>query len=347
MKNTVNRLYRLRSRPRGPVRDRDLEWLEEPVGELTEGQALIRTLYLSVDPTSRVWMSSTRGYMPPVELNAVMRGVGVGQVVQSRRDDLPTGSFVQGFTGWQDYCLADDSRPEASFTVLPDPLPAPLHTFLGVLGHTGITAYIGVEIGDPKPGETFIVSAAAGAVGSIAGQLAKQRGARVVGIAGGAEKCRYVVEELGFDACVDRHADDWRAQLDEATPLGIDVDFENAGGKIMDHVLGRLNVGARIPLCGMVADYNGYGAKGYQETLLNLNQLLMQRVKLTGFIVSDHVDRFSEVIGRIAVALEEGKLRYEETVVAGLENARETLNAIFSGESRGKLVIKVADPEEL
>lgn len=283
--------------------------------------------------------------MPPVELNAVMRGVGVGQVVESRRDDLPAGSFVQGFTGWQEYCLVDASDPEASFTVLPDPLPAPLHTFLGVLGHTGITAYLGVEIGDPKPGETFVVSAAAGAVGSIAGQLAKQRGAQVVGIAGGAEKCRYVVDELGFDACVDRHADDWRDQLDKATPLGIDVDFENAGGKIMDHILGRLNVGARIPLCGMVADYNNDDEEAGHAGLPNLNQLLMQRVQLTGFIVSDHVDRFGEIIGKIAVALEEGTLRYEETVVEGLENARDTLNTIFSGGSRGKLVIKVGESQ--
>jgi NADPH-dependent curcumin reductase CurA len=346
VKSTVNRLYRLRRRPVGQVCDRDLEWLEEPVADLAEGQALIRTHYLSLDPTSRVWMSSTRGYMPPVELNAVMRGVGVGQVVESRRDDLPAGSFVQGFTGWQDYCVVDNSRPETSFTVLPDPLPAPLHTFLGVLGHTGITAYLGVEIGDPKPGETFIVSAAAGAVGSIAGQLAKQRGARVVGIAGGPEKCRYVVEELGFDVCVDRHAEDWRVRLDKATPLGIDVDFENAGGKIMDHILGRLNVGARIPLCGMVAEYNSYGEKGDRAILLNLDQLLMQRVKLTGFIVADYVDRFSEIIGRIAASLEARTLRYEETVVAGLENAREALNTVFSGETRGKLVIKVADPAE-
>jgi NADPH-dependent curcumin reductase CurA len=345
VKNPTNRLYRLRNRPRGQVRERDLEWREEPVGDLAEGQALIRTLYLSLDPTSRVWMSSTRGYMPPVELNAVMRGVGVGQVVESRRDDLPTGAFVQGFTGWQEYCLADASGPEGPFTVLPDPLPAPLHTFLGVLGHTGITAYLGVEIGDLEPGETFIVSAAAGAVGSIAGQLAKQRGARVVGIAGGVDKCRHVVEGLGFDACVDRHADDWREQLDNATPLGIDVDFENAGGKIMDHILGRLNMGARIPLCGMVADYNNDDEEGGHGRLRNLNQLLMQRVKLTGFIVSDHVDRFGEIIGKIAVALEEGSLRYEETVVEGLENARETLNTVFSGEARGKLLIKVGDPE--
>ena len=187
MSTLTNRLYRLRSRPEGEVTADNLEWLEEPVAEIRDGQALIRTHYLSVDPTNRVWMSAMRSYIPPVELNAVMRGAGVGRVVASRRDDLPVGSFVVGLTGWQDYCVADAASEDMSFTVLPDPLPAPLPAFVGVLGHTGISAYLGVEFGDPRPGETFFVSAAAGAVGSIAGQLAKRRGARVVGIAGGRE----------------------------------------------------------------------------------------------------------------------------------------------------------------
>ncbi|WP_242604530.1 MDR family NADP-dependent oxidoreductase [Mycobacteroides abscessus] len=188
MTTPTNRLFRLHARPQGQVTEKDLELVEESITEINEGQALVRTLYLSLDPTNRVWMSELRSYIPPVELGAVMRGLGVGQVVESRRDDLPVGAFVLGFTGWQDYCVADDSILEFPFTVLPDPLPAPLPAFLGVLGHTGISAFIGVEMGDPQPGETVVVSAAAGAVGSIAGQLAKQRGARVVGIAGGAEK---------------------------------------------------------------------------------------------------------------------------------------------------------------
>lgn len=346
MSNPVNRAYRLRKRPNGPVNEQNLEWVEEPTEDLSEGQALVRTLYLSLDPTNRIWMSAIKGYMPPVGLNSVMRGIGVGQVVASRRDDLPVGAFVQGFTGWQEYCLADDSLLEAPLTVLPDPLPAPLPAFLGVLGHTGITAYAGVELGDPKAGETFVVSAAAGAVGSIAGQLAKQRGARVVGIAGGPEKCKYLVEELGFDACVDRHADDWREQLDRATPDGIDVDFENVGGPIMDHILSRLNIGARLPLCGMVADYNDYNEEADQRGLLNISQLLMQRATLKGFLVLDYVDRFGEIIEKIAAALGDGTLHYEETIVDGLENAREALNQLFSGQNRGKLVIKVADPEK-
>ncbi|WP_037203475.1 NADP-dependent oxidoreductase [Rhodococcus opacus] len=341
MSTLTNRLYRLRSRPEGEVTADNLEWLEEPVAEILDGQALIRTHYLSVDPTNRVWMSAMRSYIPPVELNAVMRGAGVGRVVASRRDDLPVGSFVVGLTGWQDYCVADAASEDMSFTVLPDPLPAPLPAFVGVLGHTGISAYLGVEFGDPGPGETFFVSAAAGAVGSIAGQLAKRRGARVVGIAGGAEKCRYLVEELGFDACIDRHAGDWQKQLDDATPEGIDVDFENVGGEIMDHVFGRLNIGARITLCGLVSEYNDYNGDNAQRGLRNVSQLLMQRATLRGFIVFDHVDQYAEIIGQLSLALSAGTLRSAETVIDGLEHARHTLNRSLAGENKGKVVVKV------
>jgi len=343
MTTPTNRLFRLRSRPHGQVTERDLEWVEESMAEIGEGQALVRTLYLSLDPTNRVWMSQLRSYIAPVELGAVMRGLGVGQVIASRRDDLPVGAFVLGFTGWQEYCVADDSVLEFPFTVLPDPLPAPLTAFLGVLGHTGISAFIGVELGDPQPGETLVISAAGGAVGSIAGQLAKQRGARVVGIAGGVEKCRHLVEDLGFDACIDRHSNDWRELLDDATPDGIDIDFENVGGPIMDHVLSRLNVGARVSLCGLISEYGNYNEHSDQLGLRNVNQLLMQRVTLRGFIVTDHIDRYAEIIGKLAAALGEGSLRYDETIVEGLENARETLNQALAGGTRGKAVIKVAD----
>ncbi|CAN7173804.1 NADP-dependent oxidoreductase [Mycolicibacterium frederiksbergense] len=342
MKAPINRLFRLQRRPQGQVTEQDLVWVEESVPDIAEGQALVQTLYLSLDPTNRVWMSQLRSYIPPVELGAVMRGLGVGRVIESRRGDLPVGAFVLGFTGWQDYCVADDSVLEFPFTVLPDPLPAPLSAFLGALGHTGISAFIGIELGDPQPGETVVVSAAGGAVGSIAGQLAKQRGARVVGIAGGAEKCRHLLEELGFDACVDRHSEDWRKQLDEATPDGVDVDFENVGGPIMDHVLGRLNIGARVALCGLISEYDTYNDKGDQPGLRNANQLLMQRATLRGFIVTDHIDRYAEIIGKLAAALGEGSVTYDETVVEGLESAREALNQALSGGTRGKTVVQVA-----
>ena len=337
----VNRAWRLRHRPQGELADGDLELVEEPVAELAEDQALVRTKLLSLDPTNRVWMSDTRGYLPPVEIGAVMRGIGLGEVVESRREDLPVGAIVSGYTGWQELLLADASRPEGRLTVLPEPLPAPLSAFLGVLGHTGITAFLGIGLAELKEGETIVVSAACGAVGGVAGQIARQRGAgRVVGIAGGPEKCRHAVETLGYDVCVDHRADDWRAQLDAATPDGIDVDFENVGGPIMDHVLGRLNIGARVSLCGMIAEYNEPGAAG----LRNVGQLIMQRATIRGFLVLDHGDRFQEAIGYLAGLLAAGKLHYDETIVeGGIEAAPEALSQLFSGQNMGKLLVRVAE----
>ena len=345
MESNVNHAFRLRRRPQGRVTESDLELVEEAVPALEHGQALVRTLYLSLDPTSRIWMSDMRAYMPPVPIDAVMRGLGVGEVMESRRDDMRVGDLVLGWTGWQEYCVAGDDAPLGlAFTVLPEPLPAPLSTFLGVLGHTGITAYLGVDIGRPEPGQTMVVSAAAGAVGSIAGQIAKARDVRVVGIAGGSEKCRHVVDDLGFDDCVDHRADDWRERLDGATPDGVDVDFENVGGPIMDHILMRLNVGARVVLCGMVSQYNAAGTQTVWQGQVNIGQLIMCRSRMEGFLVTDHIDRFEEAIGYLAGLLVEDKLRYDETIVDGLENARETLDQIFTGQNIGKLLIRVAAP---
>jgi NADPH-dependent curcumin reductase CurA len=342
--NHVNRAYRLRKRPDGELAEGDLELVTEQVPELADGQALVRTELLSLDPTNRIWMSDIRGYMPPVPLGDVMRGLGVGEVIESRRDDMPVGAIVSGFTGWQELVLADDSLLEAPLAVLPDPLPAPLPAFLGALGHTGITAYIGIDIADLQEGETIVISAACGAVGGVAGQIAKQRGARVVGVAGGPEKCRHAVERLGYDVCVDHRADDWREQLDAATPDGIDVDFENVGGPIMDHVMSRLNIGARISLCGMIAEYNSYNEGGeHVSGQTNIGQLIMQRATIKGFLVLDYAARFEEAIGFLAGRLGEGKLHYDETIVnGGLEKAPEALAQLFSGENMGKLLVRVA-----
>jgi NADPH-dependent curcumin reductase CurA len=293
----VNRAYRLRRRPDGELADSDLELVTEQVPGLQDGQALVRTQLLSLDPTNRIWMSDNRGYMPPVPLGEVMRGIGVGEVIESRRDDLPVGATVSGFTGWQELVLADDSLLEAPLSVLPDPLPAPLPAFLGALGHTGITAYIGIDLADLEEGETIVISAACGAVGSIAGQIAKQRRARVVGIAGGPEKCRHAVDKLGYDVCVDHRAEDWRERLDAATPEGIDVDFENVGGPIMDHIMLRLNIGARISLCGMIAEYNSYNEGGeHASGQTNIGQLILQRATIKDFLVLDYAARFEEAI---------------------------------------------------
>jgi NADPH2:quinone reductase len=345
MTEPINRCYRLRHRPEGSVTEADLEFLEEPVPGVGPGQALIRTLWLSLDPTNRIWMSDVRGYMPSVPIDGVMRGIGIGQVVESQRDDMKPGDLVSGFTGWADYVLADDETNEIPFTVLPSPLPVPLSALLGPLGHTGITAYLGIEdIGKVQPGETMFVSAAAGAVGSVAGQIGKARGARVVGAAGTAEKCRHVVEDLGFDACINYKSDDWREQIDAATPDGIDVDFENVGGEIMDHVLGRLNVGGRVALSGMISEYSAYGSADGPQGQRNIGQIIMTRAVMKGFLVLDHADRFGEAIEYLGGLLGEGKLKYDETVVEGLQSARDSLNQLFEGTNTGKLLIKVAEP---
>lgn len=338
----TNRAFRLQRRPEGRPGGEDLELVDEPLGDPGDGEALVRTLLISLDPASRLWMSDIRGYRPPVPVGAVMEGIGVGQVASSRRADLREGDLVRGRLGWQEHCLlAAGDRVE----VLPDPLAAPLPAYLGVLGHTGLTAYVGLEIGRPAPGDTVVVSAAAGAVGSVAGQLATARGARAVGIAGGPRKCRHVVEDLGFAACVDRHDGSWREALDAATPDGVDVDFENAGGELMDHVLMRLNAGARVVLCGMISQYDATsGAAGGWQGQRNIHQILMRRATMRGFIVSDHPELFEAGRDELARLLAEGRLHHQETIVDGLEQLPVALDRLFSGASTGKMLVRLAEP---
>jgi NADPH-dependent curcumin reductase CurA len=344
---TVNRRYRLRRRPQGSVTAADLELVEEPVPTIETGQALVRALWLSIDPANRIWMSEVHYSLPPVPIDGVMRGFGIGEVLESRRSDMKPGDLVVGLTGWQDYAVVDDTRNEAPFTVLSSPPPAPLSALLGALGHTGVTAYLGVEdIGRPQPGETMVVSAAAGAVGSVAGQIGRVRGARVVGIAGSADKCRHVVAELGFDACVDYKRPDWRERLDEATPDGIDVDFENVGGEVMTHVVGRLNVGARVILCGLMSDYNAYGSPTAGAGHLDPERIMVTRALVQSFLVLDHTHRFPEAIEYLSGLVAAGKLEYEETVVDGLDRARDALNQMFDGSNVGKLLVRIAEPRE-
>ncbi|WP_410663730.1 zinc-binding dehydrogenase [Amycolatopsis sp. lyj-84] len=339
----VHRAHLLTRRPEQAGPEPVLRWAEVATPVVEPGQALVRTELLSVDPASRVFMSEIRSDLPPVSLGAVMRGYGIGRVVESRRSDLPVGARVLGWTGWQEYQLADDTQLEEPFTVLSDPARGVPTTApedaLGVLGLTGITAWLGVEATDPRPGETFLVAAAAGAVGSIAGQLARERGAHVVGIAGGADKCRYVVDELGFDACVDRHDPRWRDLLDAATPDGIDADLETAGGEILDHVLTRITTGARIALIGMIADY--HAAPQRRHGMRNLIEVAEQRAVLRGLLVTDHTDRFDEITSQLADRLSDGRLRAEHDVVDGLENAPAALDRVFEGTGRGKILVRV------
>jgi NADPH-dependent curcumin reductase CurA len=342
----VNRAFRLRRRPVGSISESDLELTEERVGALRNGQALIRTLWLSIDPSNWIWMSDVDYGLPPVAIGDVMRGFGIGEVIESRRDDLQEGELVSGLTGWADYAIADDDANERPFTRLDTPPPGvPVSWLLGPLGHPGVTAYLGIhDIGKPQPGETVVVSTAAGAVGSVAGQIGKARGARVVGIAGTAEKCRHVVAELGFDAAVNYKDPDWTAQLENALPEGVDVDFENVGGEIMEQVVARLNVGARVVLCGLMSDYKALASSAGKRSRIDLSQILINRALVGSFLVLDHVGRFPEAIEYLADLTRMGKLRHSETVVEGLERAPEALGEMFAGSNTGKLLVKVAEP---
>jgi NADPH-dependent curcumin reductase CurA len=331
----VNRRFLLRERPTGRIDDRTFELVEEAVPEIGEGEALVRNQWISLDPTNRLWIDDTPTYLPPVAIGEVMRAGGLGEVVASNSPDYQVGQLVQGRTGWQDYVVASASAPLMAMPEIPG--VAPSH-FLGALGMTGLTAYVGMlDIGRPKPGETVVVSAAAGAVGSVAGQLAKIQGARVVGIAGGPEKCALLIDELGFDAAIDYKAPDWHAQLEAATPDGIDVDFENVGGEIMEDVFGRLNVRARVALCGLISGYNDDAPAGPR----NFRNLLIQRVQLEGFIVLDHFGRAREIVPQLAGWMAEGKLNARETVVEGFEQLPVAINMLFDGENTGKLVVKL------
>jgi hypothetical protein len=337
--DAVNRTIRLRERPAEMIEDSTFELVTEKRPQIGPGQALARNLYLSVDPTNRVWISETPSYLPPVPIGDVMRAAGIGRVVESNTGAFPVGDLVTGLTGWQDYTVVseDDRVP---FTRIPAAMQVPPEMMMGVLGITGLTAWYGIEeIGKPAEGETVVVSAAAGGVGSIAGQLAKLRGARAVGIAGGEDKCRWLVDELGFDAAIDRHAPDWLEQLRAACPDGVDVDFENVGGEIMDAVFSMLNVNARVALCGLISQYNTKRPPGPRSFPL----LLTRRVHLQGFIIIDFLPRSREAVGKLAQLVMEGKLKHRDTVMDGLEKAPEALTLLFSGDHLGKLLVKVAE----
>jgi len=339
MKNDVNRQFRLKSRPVGRIKDSDFEYVESPIPQPKEGEAVVRNLYLSLDPTNRIWMSDIDQYMPPVEIGAVMRGGGIGQVVASRSPRFQVGDLVVGFVNWQDYSVArpDDAVP---LRILPKGLPIPLPTMMAACGMTGLTAYFGLlELGKPKTGDTVVVSAAAGAVGSVVGQIAKIKGCRTVGIAGGPDKCKLIKDEFGYDEAVDYKAADWRERLIKATPSGIDVNFENVGGEIMEAVMARMNLYGRMPLCGMISGYNAA-----EPAKADFTPILMRRIGIQGFIVTDFAAKYAEGATQLARWVVEGKLKSKETIVEGLEKAPTAVNMLFDGSNVGKLIVKIADP---
>jgi NADPH-dependent curcumin reductase CurA len=331
----INRQWRLAARPEGAIKESDFAWHEEPLRPLQAGEALVRNLYLSIDPTNRIWMTDMPGYLPPVQIGEVMRGIAVGVVEESLNDALPAGAHVTGLLGWQDYAITDG----AGLRPMPQGLPIPPSFFLGLFGHIGLTAYFGLlEVGRPQAGETLVVSAAAGATGSLVGQIGKIKGCRVVGIAGGAEKCRRLTDELGFDAAVDYKAGAVLDQLKEHCPAGVDVYFENVGGALLDDVLSLINLRARVVLCGLISQYN---ADAPVPGPYNFGRILVQRARVEGFIVLDYAPRAAEAFADLSRWYAEGRLKYREEVVAGLERAPATLTRLFTGAHDGKLVVKI------
>lgn len=338
--STQNRRWVLASRPHGaPVAD-NFRLEEQPVPTPAEGQVLLRTMWLSLDPYMRGRMSDEPSYSPPVELGAVMVGGTVSRVETSHHPDFKEGEWVLGYSGWQDYDLSDGS----GLVKLGDD-PAHPSWALGILGMPGFTAYMGLlDIGQPKAGETLVVAAATGPVGATVGQIGKIKGCRVVGVAGGEEKCRHAVEVLGFDACIDHRADDFAARLADACPHGIDVYYENVGGKVFDAVLPLLNTSARVPVCGLVSGYNATGLPDGPDRLpLLMATLLKKRIRMQGFIIGqDYGHRIGEFQKEMGSWVNEGKIHYREQVTDGLEKAPETLIGLLEGKNFGKVVIQVA-----
>jgi NADPH-dependent curcumin reductase CurA len=337
MDPNVNRQYILKSRPVGLPTAEDVPMIESPVPEAGAGEIVIRNLYMSLDPAIRGWMSDEPNYIEPIPVGTRVWAGTIGRVVQSNSPDFAVGDIATGFNAWEDYSVC---AAEAATKV--DPMGMPLTTFLSILGATGLTSYFGLlDVGKPQPGETLLVSGAAGAVGSVVGQIGKIVGCRVIGIAGGEEKCRWVVEECGFDDVIDYKAcDDLTAAIRGKCPDGVDIYFENVGGETLDAVLLNLAVNARIVFCGWIATYNDAEKRPGPK---NLWQLLARAARMEGFLVKDYVDRFPEGAMQLAQWLQEGKLVYKEHVVDGLENALDAFHMLFDGRNTGKLIVKIAD----
>jgi NADPH-dependent curcumin reductase len=330
----TNQQIRLAARPSGVPDSSVWDLTSEPVPTAGDGEFVVQISHISVDPAMRGWMNDMPSYIPPVELGAVMRAGAVGRVTASHHPDFGEGDSVYGAFGVQEFALSDGSG-----VMKIDPTMAPLPTYLGALGLTGLTAYFGLlDIGKLKEGETVVVSGAAGAVGSIVGQIAKLKGCRAVGIAGGAEKCEWLTEELGFDAAIDYKHDDVRRAIRETTPDRIDVYFDNVGGEILDAALARLARGARIVLCGGISQYNAQRPSGPSNYLA----MIAARATMTGFLVFDFADRYQEAIVELAGWLRDGKLVSREYIVeGGVPAFPDTLLKLFEGENTGKLVIAV------
>lgn len=332
----INHQFKLAARPVGSTKRSDWNYTQEPVREPGDGEVVIKILYISLDPAMRGWMNESKAsYIPPVAIGEVMRAITVGRVIASNNPQFAVDDHVSGLLGVQEYAYSNGQ----GLTKI-DPKLAPLPVYLSTLGMPGLTAYFGLlDVGQPKSGETVVVSGAAGAVGAVVGQIAKIKGARVVGIAGGSEKCRYLVEQLGFDAAIDYKSEDVTAALQKHCPKGVDVYFDNVGGDILDAVLTRLARGARVVICGAISQYNNTTPiKGPANYL----SLLVNRAMMRGIMVADYYPRAGEAMRDMGGWIAAGKLKTREDIDEGLENFPEAFLKLFSGENNGKLVLKVA-----
>ncbi len=336
----TNRQVLLAKRPVGePVPD-DFELVSSAIPTPGEGQFLARTIYLSLDPYMRGRMNAERSYSDPVPIGGVMEGGTVGFVEHSNHPEFATGDLVVGRAGWQEYAISDGTGMRKV-----DPATKPLSYALGVLGMPGMTAYTGLlNLGQPKKGETLVVAAASGAVGSVVGQIAKIKGCRAVGVAGGAEKCSFVTDELGFDACLDHHADDFEAQLAAACPDGVDIYFENVAGRVLRAVIPLFNFFSRMPVCGLISQYNLTEApEGPDYLPVLMRAVLTNRIAMRGFIVRDYADQEADFLRDVGQWISEGRIKYREDRTAGLENAPATLIGLLKGNNFGKAIIEVSD----
>jgi NADPH-dependent curcumin reductase len=332
----LNHSYHLAARPIGLPADDSWDYIEEPVGSPVDGEVLVQVLLISLDPAMRGWMNDTRSYIPPVGIGEVMRAIGAGRVIESRHPGFAIGDHVTGLLGVQEYALSHGAGLSKVDTDV-----APLQVWLSTLGMPGMTAYFGLlDIGHPVAGETVVVSAAAGAVGQVVGQIAKLKGCRAVGIAGGPAKCSYVVDELGFDAAVDYKGQGVHAALREQCPNGIDIYFDNVGGEILDAALAGLARGGRVIICGAISQYNATDAVAGPANYLSL---LINRASMTGFLVSDYGDRYAEAVRELGQWMAAGKLKSREDIVHGLKTFPETLRKLFSGDNNGKLILSVGE----
>jgi NADPH-dependent curcumin reductase CurA len=338
----TNQQIRLAARPVGMPKPTDWKFASEPVRELADGEIAVKALYLSLDPAMRGWMNEGKSYIRPVAIDEVMRAGGIGKVVASKSPKFAVGDYVSGTIGVQQYWVgAADDKAGAFYKV--DPSMAPLPKYLNALGMPGMTAYFGLlEVGQPKPGETVVVSGAAGAVGQTVGQVAKHKGCRVVGIAGGKDKCDFVVNELGFDACIDYKNESVREGLKTHCPKGVDVYFDNVGGEILDHVLAKLAMKARIIICGAISQYNNTTPV---QGPANYLSLLVNRARMEGIVVFDYADRYHLAAAEMATWMKEGTFKTREDIVQGLEKFPEALLMLFEGKNFGKLILQVANDD--